>query len=66
LFQDEEASICPVLTQITRRTFDNSENFIIKTKLYFSNGIKSKEFDLREIMQINGRKLAREIFGDER
>jgi hypothetical protein len=66
LFQDDVASVCPFLIRVTKRTFDNSENFIIKTKLYFSNGIKSKEFDLQEILQINGRKLEREMFRDER
>jgi schlafen family protein len=66
LFQDERASIRPVSIRVTKRTFDNPENFTIKTKLYFSNGIKSKNFDLREILQINGEKLAREIFSDER
>ncbi len=65
LFQDEVASVCPFLIRVTKRTFDNAESFIIKTKLYFSNGIKSKEFDLREILQIDGRKLEREMFRDE-
>ena len=64
LFQDEQTSICPVLIRVTSRTFDNPENFIIKSKLYFSNGIKSKEFDLREILQISGRKLAREMLSN--
>lgn len=66
LFQDEQASIGRILTRIKKTTFDNPENFIIKTKLYFSNGIKSKEFDLREILQINGRKLVRQMFSDGR
>ena len=64
LFKDEQTSICPVLIRVTSRTFDNPENFIIKSKLYFSNGIKSKEFDLREILQISGRKLAREMLSN--
>ncbi|MGE5445954.1 MAG: helix-turn-helix domain-containing protein [Ignavibacteriales bacterium] len=66
LFQDAQTSIRLVSIRVTKRTFDNPENFIIKTKLYFSNGIKSKEFDLLEVLQINGEKLAREIFSDER
>ena len=66
LFKDEQARMRRVSIRVTKRTFDNPANFIIKTKLYFSNGNKSKEFNLREILQINGRKLVREIFSDER
>lgn len=62
LFQDEQASICPLAVEVTKRTFDNPVNFIIKTKLYFSNGIKSKEFDLREILEIKGKKIKNEMF----
>lgn len=66
LFQDEQASICPVLIRITKRIFENPENFIVKTKLYFSSGIKTKEFNLREILQIKGRRLVEEMFTEER
>lgn len=62
LFQDEQASMCPLAVEVTKRTFDNPVNFIIKTKLYFSNGIKSKEFDLREILEIKGKKIKNEMF----
>lgn len=64
LFQDEQTSICPVLILVTKRTFDDPENFIVRTTLYFSNRVKQKEFDLLEILQINGRKLEKEMFRD--
>jgi hypothetical protein len=66
LFQDEEASVCPVLVHVEKKTFDNPEYFIIKTKLYFSSGTKNKEFDLREILKIKGEKLASEMFVERR
>jgi len=66
LFKDEQTSIYSALIRVTKRTFDNPANFIVNIKLYFSNGTKTKEFDLRELLLINGRKIAREMFSDER
>ena len=66
LFQDEQSSICSVPIHVEKRTFDNPGNFIIKAKLYFSNGIKTKEFDLREILEITGKKIRNEMFVERR
>jgi hypothetical protein len=66
LFQDERASIGPIWIDVTKRTFDNPENFIIKTKLFFSNGTKSRVFDLLEILEIEGKKIRNEMFVERR
>lgn len=57
LFQDEENCLCPVSIRLDKDKFNNPKNLILYLKLYYSNGFKEFEYDIRDILFINNKKI---------
>ncbi len=62
IYKDEETSLCPVYIRILKNTFRNPDNFIVKVNLYYSNGQKIYEYDLRDILGINDQSISEDMF----
>ncbi len=64
IFQGEEVSVCPIRIRLKKPHFNSPESFIVTVKLYFSNGIKEKSFDLLEILLIDQKEITEDLFRD--
>lgn len=63
LFQDETSTIdVPIPLRFNKNKFKDQSNFILRVNLYFSNGVKKKEFNLLEILKINGELINPDMF----
>ena len=62
IYKDEETNLCPVYIRILKSTFRNPDNFIVKVNLYYSNGQKIYEYDLRDILGINDQSISEDMF----
>ena len=66
IFQGEEVALSPITIRVEKETFSHSENFQLNTKLYFSNGVQEKTFDLRPYLEIDGINIDESSFRDRR
>jgi len=64
LFQGERTSLCPFHIRIGKNNFKNEDNFKINVKLYYSNGMKEYNYDLRDILTLDGKKISENMFHD--
>lgn len=64
LFEGEKTSLCPIDIETTKKTFNDPENFVVKIRLYFSNGLKNYEYDLRHHLYVDGKKLNEAVFAE--
>jgi len=62
LFQEETAYSETFAVKIIKNTFTNSENFRLEVKLYYSNGAKEYQIDLREYLIIDDMLITDEMF----
>ena len=62
LFQDEEDVSEQIAIKINQRTFSDLKNFKIGSRLYYSNGIKYRVFDLLKILKIDGQTISEKLF----
>ena len=58
IFPDEEMKIEPLRIIINSDNSQDKSVFILKVNLYYSNGIKRKEFNLFEILSYKGKQLS--------
>ena len=64
LFQEELATILEAKLQLTRDNFEIFEKESIKLKLFYSNGIKTHEFRLKETFRYKNREISYSDFID--
>jgi len=62
LFQEEVTSLSSIPIRIGKNAFNNPENFIIKIRLFFSNGSKNYQYNLADIMEIDGDPINETMF----
>lgn len=66
LFPGRETSLCPIPIKINKKTFRDPENFRITIGLDFSNGSKNYEYDLRDVLVVDGETINEKVFAKER
>lgn len=62
LFPEETAFSEIFAVKIVKNTFANPENFKLEAKLYYSNGVKVYQYDLRECLNIDDVPITNEMF----
>jgi len=62
LFQNEESYSLPIRIRVRRSCFESTDNFKVKVTLYYSNGIKFKEFDLLSLLTFDEEPITEALF----
>jgi hypothetical protein len=64
IFQGEEYYFPSFRVKITRRCFDNDNNFIVKARLFYSSGLKYRKFNLLNMLLIRDEPISEDRFTD--
>jgi len=62
IYQGEEHYFPSFRIKVTRRCFDNDNNFIVKARLYYSSGLKYRKYNLLNMLSIRDEPISEERF----